>query len=202
MNLSFSLFLDAIFPRFCLLCKKRGMSLCEPCAQTLPTGFEFAPQTFSLLSYQSKTVRVLIHRLKYRSDTSVFEGLKTLYIKESRKFLKEGGAVTLVPIPLRRSSKRKRRLDHVSYCAEGLAEAIGQKVETALYWERDLGSQVRARNKKERTAHMKNTLRAHPVSGIVLLIDDVSTTGATIAEGRRALKEAGAKVVYAYVLAH
>ncbi|HEU0085747.1 MAG TPA: hypothetical protein VFQ59_02205 [Candidatus Paceibacterota bacterium] len=69
--------------------------------------------------------------------------------------------------------------------------------------------QARARNKSFRLRNIVGTFRAHrsvlgrSVAGRnVILIDDVTTTGATLEEARKTLLEAGALRTIAFTLAH
>ena len=70
--------------------------------------------------------------------------------------------------------------------------------------------QARIENRKERLKNIqgsfavKNT--ANNINSIknknIILIDDITTTGATLAEARKVLKQAGARKVIAFTVAH
>jgi ComF family protein len=111
------------------------------------------------------------------------------------------GAAWVVPVPLHRSKRRQRGFNQ----AADLARHIGLPVAAALKRVRATPSQTglpasqRHRNVKDAFAA---TAQIHRVAGsIVVLIDDVSTTGATLDACARALKDGGVREVRALTAA-
>lgn len=110
----------------------------------------------------------------------------------------------IVPVPLHSHRLRERDFNQAELLARHIA-AI-----TALPFRADLlartrhtPQQAKAASRAVRRENMQGAFCARDVHGLkILLIDDVSTTGATLEDCARALKEAGATSVAALTFAH
>lgn len=119
-----------------------------------------------------------------------------------RQFGAESDRPVLVPIPSSRSAARERGGDHLRRLAIEVARHNGLQVLPALR----LAGRVRdsaALSPAERSANLANRMSAMPSTGgrPVLIVDDIVTTGATLAEASRALLAAGWQVCGAAVIA-
>jgi predicted amidophosphoribosyltransferase len=111
-----------------------------------------------------------------------------------------GGALTeLAPVPTSRSSYRRRGYDPVAL----LVRRAGFSGSTVLRHSRSTLSQ-KALDIDARSINLAGSLRAsRPLHGRrFILVDDVMTTGATLTEAARAIRQAGGDVVAAATLAH
>lgn len=171
--------------------------------------------TTSLFSYKDNHVRTIIWQIKYKNDKKIIRAIsKLLYeiILEdiADKFYFEHMKPVLIPIPTTKSHKLERGYNQI----EELCEAILlNDADSALAYEKDVLiktketiSQTKTKNKRERLSNMHGvfsvTRTERITNKICIIIDDVITTGATIGEARRALKEVGAKKIYTYTIAH
>lgn len=108
----------------------------------------------------------------------------------------------VIPVPMFWSRRLGRRFDHSRWLAERLGKQLQLPVAMELKRTRNTPPQV-GRN---RTRRMENVHKAFSCSGAVagarvLLVDDVTTTGATANECARTLRAAGASSVTLAVLA-
>lgn len=116
--------------------------------------------------------------------------------------------LTIIPAPTRRSAARQRGGDPVTRIAAAVAAGqVGVTVAPALRMRaltRDsvgLGSSARERNIAGRVLLRRGGLAGFSALGDVLVVDDVVTTGATLAESVRVLNQTGVRVSAALVIA-
>lgn len=166
----------------------------------------------ALFSYADPLIRQMIWRLKYKNDRRVAE----LFGEVLHDFLLEeladetifsGHTPTLIPIPLSRRRKHERGYNQVELVARTLAELDGVDVRTdILRRAKHTKSQTSLKSRSARKANVKGVFRVSetniPFPTRIILIDDVLTTGSTLREARRTLKDAGAKEVRCVTLAH
>jgi ComF family protein len=115
------------------------------------------------------------------------------------------GVEAIIPVPLHPKKKRQRGFNQAQVIAKCLAELMGiELVEKQLAKTRNVPPQTSL----ELEDRKKNVLGVFRVENgdkvkekVVLLVDDVYTTGATIRECSRALRGAGVKEVRAVTLA-
>jgi ComF family protein len=144
-------------------------------------------------------LRAIVHALKY-------EGRRTLARPLGRMMRDRGadvvrGADCVVPVPLHASRLRHRgfnqALDLARHLGLPVVHALRRTKATAT--QTDLPAAQRHRNVREAFAP---TRRARMLAGrIVVIVDDVSTTGATLDACARALKAAGVAEVRALTAA-
>ena len=144
-------------------------------------------------------LRAIVHALKYDGRRSLARPLGRLMRERGADLL--DGAACVVPVPLHPSRRRQRGFNQ----AADLARHLGVPVQPALRRVRATATQTglpaAQRNRNVRGAFAAAGV-ARKLSGrAVVLIDDVSTTGATLEACARALKEAGVAEVRALTAA-
>jgi ComF family protein len=143
-------------------------------------------------------LRAVIHALKYDGRRSLAAPLAARMRERSDGLLE--GVDMAVPVPLHWRREWERGFNQ----AEALAMAIGVPVSRALRRVRATRSQTElpSSQRHRNVRHAFALTGAAAVRGrIVLLVDDVSTTGATLADCARVLKAAGAREVRALTAA-
>lgn len=106
----------------------------------------------------------------------------------------------IVPIPSLKSAVRRRGVDH----AATLAASAGRLLK--LPWRAHLGRDERGLDQRSldavgRQINVSGSMRTRGHPGAVVIVDDVCTTGASLAEAARALVDAGATVLGGAVVA-
>jgi ComF family protein len=144
-------------------------------------------------------LRAIVHALKYDGRRSLARPLGALMRARGADVLCNAAAA--VPVPLHRARRRERGFNQ----ADDLARQVGLPVVAALRRVRRTPSQAdlpagrRHGNVKGAFAPGRD---CRAIAGrIVVLIDDVSTTGATLDACARVLKERGAREVRALTAA-
>lgn len=163
------------------------------------------------VSYKNKIISKAIHLYKYRFAEKISNYLGAILLKtiwESETPLPE----LIIPIPLHKRRLRWRGFNQ----SELLANYLGEKITPGLPIEvkndiieriRYTQPQMKIPNLIQRRRNIENAFWiSRENSDIIkdkriLLVDDVTTTGATIFECAKTLKKSGAKEVFAIVIA-
>ncbi len=196
----------------CVICGDRlfsaqllmGDGRCQNCRDHKP---EFA-RAVSFGEYEGG-LRSLVHLLKYENVlpvSSVLGGMLASAIVELLPGC--GGAVPLiVPVPLHKSKRSERGFNQAELIARSAAKRLPPLVEVAtgvLVRQRATVSQV-GLSREERIANMRDAFRVRDRGRVegrtVIVVDDVMTTGTTLSECARVLKQAGAERVWAATVA-
>jgi len=195
---------------FCPICGARvppGAKVCHSSA-----GYTLAAAT----SYEQKTIRDLVHALKYDETKEgamliayvIFEYLKRILPLSSLNF----SDYAVIPIPLYTRKERARGYNQSSLIAQELklifetqGMAFPKIYENILIRNTHTLSQTECHNIQERRKNISGCFTVLNKKNIeqknIILVDDVHTTGATIGEATRMVKQCGVKHVLALTFA-
>jgi len=158
-------------------------------------------------AYYSGPLVEAIWQFKYHCQMALWRPLGRFMAAslESPAASLEAGSVDVVcPVPLHESRERERGFNQSELLAEVVAEATGKPLRRLLVRTRPTLPQVDL-PAKSRAANVRGAFSAdlHEVidGQVVLLIDDLFTTGATMTECARALRRAGAREARVLTLA-
>ncbi len=222
LNRCCSLALDAVFPPVCIKCGKACESaggvcadcfrkltfVCEPfchkCGRPLDdiakewgycpfcnqTGKHCFDEARSALVYDESS-SPLILALKYGDKTETV----SLLSKWMTSAAADMAADMVVPVPLFRGRMLRRRYNQSALLAKSVAKAKKIKYEPLLERSRNTNTQegLSFYGRRKNVKGAFNVVKGYDVRGKqVLLVDDVMTTGATLNECAKTLREAGA----------
>jgi len=201
--------------RFCATCESRVAPLTSPVCETCGHPVEQPGRCLLCLSgarpiaplaglrsaaFFDGPLQSAIHKLKYKSDIILAD---TLAVRLAQVELGAARAGLVVPVPLGDARSRSRGYNQAALLARGYAELRGLRLapEALRRW-RETGTQV-GLSPAERRANVAGAFEANPrlVAGqTVILVDDVCTTGATLAACAAALMAAGSRAVWGLTL--
>ena len=204
--------LGFLFPERCLGCRKEGTLLCKNCQAKSrkkhrpQSSLPFLDNLESWGSYQDKILRQALRRFKYHGTYGLAYPLSEMLHDLIKPHLSsfEKNAVVL-PIPAFPRRKNLRGYNQAELLAQNLSEKISLPCRPeAILKIRNTPSQTSLRG-LERILNVRDSFAVSDPQAVknktVLLVDDITTTGATLSEAARVLKESGAKKVIGLVVA-
>jgi ComF family protein len=210
--------LDAALPANCVGCGAEGPPICARCVPALdarltsPAGTAIGlpgdvPEPLLQLEWCAPfhgVVRQALHAIKYQGEQRLAEPLGRAV---ARRWAAVGvGAELVMHVPVHRDRERQRGYDQAALIAHHAADHLGLPFALVLTRARattaqfDLDRRDRARNVRD--AFAVDPRATEGVRGRwILLVDDVVTTGSTLAACATALESAGVLGVSAITVA-
>lgn len=143
-----------------------------------------------------------LHTLKYRRNIGLADALALDMVAFVRSL--DWSLDMIVPSPLGKRRLRERGYNQVDLVARPLAYELELEYAPQALWKRrETRSQV-GLNISQRSENVRDVYQADPSKvrrKSILLMDDVSTTGSTVASGTEALLSAGAEAVFVLTIA-
>lgn len=209
--------INVLFPIHCVGCDAPQTYCCQNCLAKLPSATAPADRSIiALFDYHDARVKRLIWLLKYRGGREIAKILAAaLYDKildeivEIEMFHPTGELWPIIPIPLSPKKRRARGFNQTEEIAKYLLRHNSRNFKSGfdlLKRTDDKPSQMSIKNREERWRNIEDAFQVNDGAAIsgrnILLLDDVTTTGATLSEARRVLHSAGARNVLAVAIAH
>jgi competence protein ComFC len=194
-------------PPFCHACGRQltnrdtGKNMCLRCMR-IPKAFDRA---FSVCIYDG-VIKTLIHEFKYKDKQYLGKPLSKLLIDYIKRYeLPVNYMDYLVPMPLHRAKLREREFNQAQILCRELGTALDKPLlENNLFRFRATDTQA-SLEPHQRFLNVRGSFAVTEKRSVtdknILLVDDVLTTGATASEAAKALKDAGANIVFVLTLA-
>lgn len=222
--------LDLLYPPVCglcghpadsddrLICQRCWESIegpeapyCSGCRQLLQDRLKCpvchpAPMTVFSLGYYDGPLQTIVHDLKFKSLKPLANNIGRRLAERITPYLDRLKPDLIVPVPLHDSRWYGRGFNQSEEIAAGMGKILGIPVlGDVLYVARKTKQQARLpasqREANVRGAYAVDDPGAALDGKIVLLVDDVTTTGATLRENERVLLQASATKIVAAVAA-
>ncbi len=207
--------LDIVFPVNCVSCGKNGEILCLECISLFPKAERESEEwIYPLYDYRHPPVKKLIWQLKYNNKKRLADVLGELMYENiilelsDLSILENFREPLLIPIPLSQKRLRERGYNQALLLCEKI-EKINKDLKISKNVLIKIKETEHQANIKDRSKRLKNLIGTFVVKNEnfiqkrnIILIDDVTTTGATLNEARKTLKQAGAKKIIAFTIAH
>lgn len=207
--------LDIVFPVNCVSCDKNGEILCLECISNFPKAErECEEWIYPLFDYRHPPIKKVIWQLKYNKKRNLADIVGQLIYENiilelsDLVVLENFRDALLVPIPLTRKRLNERGYNQAMLLCKKISKIDNsfKILENVLIKIKETKHQANTKNRTERlrnllgTFGVKNSNLIHKRN--IILIDDVTTTGATLFEAKKVLKQAGARKIIAFTIAH
>lgn len=221
---------DLIFPVFCLSCEKEGKIICFDCLKKIKSEPQFfCPECYqnnlegktclgcrvnsfldgamAMNVYKDKISRSALVEYKYNFNQEtlvIFKQLIDDWLRKNpnivREFIEQ--KINIVPVPLHSNRLWERGFNQAEQLAEILARRINCPLQTNWLIRFKKTNRQVGLGRKERQRNLCGVFKVEKnLSGeTIILIDDVFTTGTTLQECAKVLKQSGAKKVLALTI--
>lgn len=213
MNAVVAWLCDLLYPPKCMLCgrllRDSEAVLCGRCGHELPEwdnaprrvpGYERCAAAF----VYEEPIRGSILRFKFHGmQTYAVQFARWMAVRVRGELRTSFDFVTWTPCSRRR--RWSRGFDQAELLAKALARELDLEARPTLEKFRHRPPQSKTKTAAKRRANVQGAYRLLPGADVrgrtVLVVDDILTTGATLGECGRILRQAGVKDLYAAVIA-
>jgi len=217
--------LDIIFPVRCVACGSEGEWFCENCIskiqlnekQSCPVCWKVSPEGKVCDSCESPLDGLWV-AASYEKNPELAKAVKTFKYKFSDNLVKNLGEILVQSfldkdyieeqlvtfIPLHRRRLSWRGFNQAELLAKKVAKNLNIPLQDLLVRQKNTPQQAKL-SREKRLHNLRGAFALSPEFSaqdkMVILVDDISSTGTTLLEAAKVLKKAGVKEVWGLVLA-
>ncbi len=226
------LFLNIFFPESCIICSKFGEIICHNCREEIKRKEADIENIRNInwirayLSYKNEKLKKILFSIKYHYLKSASKYLAKIVCEDFYTFLKDklsfyvGQELIIIPIPISKKRLIERSYNQTEILIKEIVKEIKEKAKLDL--EKNICLDLLIKNKhtikfadthspSERENLIKDAFIINKKyqkdfleNKIIILFDDITTTGSTFYEARNTLTASGAKRenIFGYAVAH
>ena len=214
------LFTDFLFPKSRKVVELEALSI-DALLGALPPAENLKDKnTMALFDYEHPLVKKIVWEIKYSGNIQIIKKFGEILYDHIRQEIldlalfesasRRMGQLILIPMPISDKRRFERGWNQAELLAKEIVAHDREKMfkylpkQLAKY--RHTESQTKTASRSERLENLINSMKVLNPSSVagtcVIVLDDVTTTGATFAEARRALRAAGARKILCIAIAH
>lgn len=208
--------LDLIYPPVCGICGKLNQNyLCKKCQKVLENQSKFVidenqdfNQNFNKHLYIFKyegIIRRMILNYKFNEKSYLYITFVNFLLKNEKFFKILKSYDTIIPVPISSERKNERGYNQSELLAKELAKKLNiECVKNCLIKNKNIIEQSKL-NKEERQKNIQGVYilknKEKLINKKLLLIDDIFTTGSTVNECCKILKQANPRKIDIFTIA-
>jgi len=191
------------------LCRRCGLSLrhgggtCWDCAHA--RGGVFAFEIARAPAQMAGPLRSAIHAFKYRGRRDLATPLASLLVRALARYPELWPIDCVVPVPLHWIAERRRGYNQAMLLSREMERCLRIPCVSGLQRRRYASRSQVSLPQEERRSRLRGAFQTDEPMGMktqhILLVDDVCTTGATLHECAKTLRDAGYRHIKALTLA-
>ena len=186
--------IEVIYPRenYCIICKEEDcFGICNTCKKSIKVIEEAYQDEIISYGYYGGVLKELILKFKYKDNFTAGDILTEILEEYIIKNLNYKEYI-ITYIPISKKSKKVRGFNQCEYIAKKIARDLSIEAFEVLIKAKETKEQKKL-NKDERFENIKDAFQIKKGIKIknkkIILIDDVTTTGATLKEAYKLLKK-------------
>ena len=198
--------LEIVYPRenYCIICKEEDcFGICNGCKKSINTIKDSYQEEIISYGYYGGVLKDLILKFKYKSNFTAGD-LLAEFLEEYLIGNINYEEYILTYIPLSKKSQRARGFNQCEYLAKKISRDLSMDILEILIKDKETKEQKTLR-KDERSENIKGAFKIKKGMQLkdrkIIIIDDVTTTGATLKEAEILLKKYGIKEIKLLTLA-